>query len=71
MPKRGIASFFDSLPKKQKVNADGQQAAETSKQDDQGAIKGHQKRLSPAKVSPISKISCPLWPCNLQHAPLC
>ena len=69
MPKRGIASFFNSLPKKQKVNADGQQAQETAKQDDSGAVKGHQKRLSPAKVSPTSRISCHLWHCTLQHAP--
>ena len=69
MPKRGIASFFSSLPKKQKTNADDQEAPEAIRQDNQGAAKGYQKRLSPAKVSPVSKVPCILWHGILQHAP--
>ncbi len=71
MPKRGIASFFNSLPKKQKVSAEGQHAPEAAKQDEVGATKGYQKRLSPAKVSPTSKVMYPMWHGILHHVPSC
>ena len=53
MPKRGIASFFNSLLKKQRTNVDDQlPCTKTAEQDDPTSSKSHQKRLSPAKVCP-------------------
>lgn len=56
MPKRGIASFFNSLPKKQRTNADDQLPSDAAKTDDPSTHKAQQKRLSPSQVRSGSKV---------------
>ena len=57
MPKRDIASFFNSLPKKQKTERDDQLALDTTKRNPRPSLKGQQKRLTPKKVS-MPAINC-------------